>query len=141
VAGHSVSSLRHNLAVVLEQVAAFNAHDAVRENQYRSTRVVFEQVPTGEVLRGHAAVAEAHARLWAAFPDFQEEVVAQAANGDRVMLEWVCTGTHRGEFLGLSASGRKLHLRGVETYRLANGLIVEQRGYWDLATWINQLTP
>jgi predicted ester cyclase len=87
VASRSVSSLRHNLAVVLEQV------------------------PTGELLPGHAAVAEAHERLWAAFPDFQEEVVAQAANGDRVMPEWICTGTQRGEFLGLPGTGRSPRLR------------------------------
>jgi hypothetical protein len=62
------------------------------------------------------------ARGWAegflaAFPDLVVHVVAEfVTDGDEV-VEWLMSGTHRGQFDGLSPSGRRFHVRGVTVLR------------------------
>ncbi|XVJ58356.1 MAG: ester cyclase [Tepidisphaera sp.] len=45
----------------------------------------------------------------------------------------------RGPFLGRMPSGRSYSLRGCGFFRVQNGLIHEQRGYLDRATWFGQI--
>ena len=45
-----------------------------------------------------------------AFPDTVNEVGDVLAEGDLVAARWVTRGTHRGEFLGLPASGRRVEV-------------------------------
>jgi predicted ester cyclase len=47
-----------------------------------------------------------------AFPDFQMEIVDLIAEGDKVAAHFKCSGTHRGEWLGVPATGRRFD--GVE---------------------------
>jgi hypothetical protein len=42
-----------------------------------------------------------------AFPDFEMEIVDLIAEDDRVAALFKCSGTHRGEWLGLPPSGRR----------------------------------
>ena len=42
-----------------------------------------------------------------AFPDFEMEVVDLIAEGDRVVAHFRCSGTHRGEWLGVPGTGRR----------------------------------
>jgi len=63
------------------------------------------------------------------------------AVGDTVIENWIFQGTHTGEFLGVPATGRQLHVRGIEIWRLANGKIVERWGLVDAAGVMEQLAP
>jgi steroid delta-isomerase-like uncharacterized protein len=61
------------------------------------------------------------------------------AVGDIVVENWIFQGTHTGDFLGMSASGRQLQVRGIEIWRLAGGKIVERWGVVDAAGVMEQL--
>jgi steroid delta-isomerase-like uncharacterized protein len=61
------------------------------------------------------------------------------AAGDMVVENWIFEGTHTGNFLGVPASGKKLHVRGIEIWRLAGGKIVERWGVVDAAGVMEQL--
>ena len=64
-------------------------------------------------------------------------VVGEDANADR----WVFTGTHRGEFLGMAATGRRIEVEGATFSRFdAAGLVVEDVNFWDVPTLLAQLT-
>jgi predicted ester cyclase len=60
-----------------------------------------------------------------AFSDqtFKEDLIV--AEGDRVVLRWTMTGTHTGEFLGQSGTGKHVKISGTEFVRIAKGQIVE----------------
>lgn len=73
------------------------------------------------------------------FPDWQETVDDMIAEGDRVVIRFHSTGTHRGTFAGIAPTGRKIAIREVAIYRLANGKIVEQWGMPDLHGLLTQL--
>jgi len=63
------------------------------------------------------------------------------AAGDTVVENWIFQGTHTGEFLGVPATGKKLQVRGIEIWRLADGKIVERWGVVDAAGVMEQVTP
>ena len=61
------------------------------------------------------------------------------AAGDTVVENWIFQGTHTGDFLGVPATGKQLHVRGIEIWRLENDKIVERWGVVDAAGVMEQL--
>ncbi|MBK8080188.1 MAG: ester cyclase [Saprospiraceae bacterium] len=49
----------------------------------------------------------------AAIPDLKSEIIDMVGEGDRLVLRFNFTGTHKGEFLGFPSSGAKLHFEGM----------------------------
>jgi steroid delta-isomerase-like uncharacterized protein len=74
------------------------------------------------------------------FPDWTEKVVDIVADGDRVVTRYISTGTHKGEFQGVAATGRKITISEVSIHRVLNGKIVEQWGFPDGLDHMRQLT-
>lgn len=71
-------------------------------------------------------------REWrAAFPDLHFRIDDLIAEGDKVVTRWTLTGTHQAEFLGITATGRRIEVRGMSLDRIANGQIVEGFDGWD----------
>jgi steroid delta-isomerase-like uncharacterized protein len=66
-----------------------------------------------------------------AFPDLHFEVEDVIAEGDKVVTRWVLTGTHKGEFQGIPATGKSIRVTGMSLDRLANGMIAEGFDGWD----------
>ena len=75
---------------------------------------------------------EANRQFWAAFfaalPDLTATMEDLVMSGDRVVGRFVYRGTHRGEFMGIPASGRPVEMRSIDIWRVADGLFVE---HWD----------
>jgi steroid delta-isomerase-like uncharacterized protein len=74
------------------------------------------------------------------FPDWTEKVVDIVADGDRVVTRYISNATHEGEFAGIPATGRKIEIAEVSIHRVLNGKIVEQWGFPDGLSHIQQLT-
>lgn len=55
---------------------------------------------------------------------------------DRVILEWTGGGTF---FKDKRSQGRPFTAQGCGFFRIRNGKIVFQRGYWDKAKWDAQV--
>src|SRR5262249_4280834 len=60
-----------------------------------------------------------------AFPDFSINVVDVVAEGAQVVVRYEFEGTHRGHWLGVAATGRRVTVAGVTIYRLAEQRIAE----------------
>ena len=65
------------------------------------------------------------------FPDFRLEVLELIAEGEWVACRVRGGGTHRGEFLGLPPTGKRIEVRGINFDRIANGRIAEHYGEAD----------
>jgi predicted ester cyclase len=61
------------------------------------------------------------------------------AEGDIVVERFTATGTHRGEFMGVEATGNTLTLPGINIFRVRGDKIVERWGCLDLAGLMRQL--
>jgi predicted ester cyclase len=76
----------------------------------------------------------------ASFPDVRMEVVDLIAEGDRVVGRFVCSGTHRGEWLGHAPTGRRFErVDEVYIFRVAEGRIVQAWGIEDTVRRLEQL--
>ena len=65
-----------------------------------------------------------------AFPDKHITINDSMAEGDKVMVKLTCFGTHRGEFMGMPATGNPIEYEEVLIFRLKDGKIVE---HWAVA--------
>lgn len=78
-------------------------------------------------------------RLREAFPDFRPEIHWQTVDGDVVTTYKTYHGTHRGEFLGIAATGRTVAFDTVDAMRVRDGRIVEHWGIANLYGVLGQL--
>ena len=85
------------------------------------------------------------ARRWvqpfeSAFPDFEMEIVELIAEGDAVVAHCKCSGTHRGEWLGVPATGRRFEkVDEIYLFRVRDGKLVSAFGVEDNLTRLRQL--
>ncbi len=75
----------------------------------------------------------------AAFPDMHWSIEEQIQENDKVLSRFVWTGTHRGEFLGVPATGRTVSVWGMVIDRLVDGRIKETRIIMDTLGLMTQL--
>jgi steroid delta-isomerase-like uncharacterized protein len=80
---------------------------------------------TSQEIRGREGAKEYVAALRAAFPDLHMTIEDQIAEGDRVVTRWTARATHRGEFQGISPTGRQVRVAGTDIDRIADGKAVE----------------
>jgi serine phosphatase RsbU (regulator of sigma subunit) len=73
-----------------------------------------------------------------AFPDFCGMNVIQIAEGDLVVNRTVLHGTHRGEFQGLTPTGKRVTVEALSIDRVVDGKIVESWSHMDLGELFQQ---
>lgn len=95
-------------------LALFNAGDAAAIAQVYAEDAVNHQIAVGPV-QGRVAIAEFHRDVFASAPVCTP--INLVVDGDWAALEWV------------DPAG----FRGCGFFHVRDGLIVEQRGYWDSA--------
>jgi len=78
------------------------------------------------------------AELRLAFPDYHGTNEIQVAEGDMVANRFVFYGTHRGEFMGVAPTGRRVRFRGLALDRVVDGKIVESIVEVDLEDVLGQ---
>lgn len=88
---------------------------------------------------GPEAFAERLRTFLGAFPDFAIRVEQLVAEGDLVVSRWTATATHRGDWLGVAASGAPVEYTGLNVFRIACGRIAEGWGEADHLGLLRQL--
>src|SRR5450756_559416 len=88
---------------------------------------------------GRAGLGDVLAMMFAGFPDLHWTLHDTLVEGDRVMGFSTWTGTHQGEFLGISATGRTVTVEAWTTDRYRDGIFVESRIIMDTAGMLGQL--
>jgi C-1 hydroxylase len=64
-----------------------------------------------------------------AFPDWNEVIEDIIGEGDKVWVRLAYTGTHKGQFMGLPPTGKKITSKAVDIYRIVDGKLAE---YWNV---------
>jgi steroid delta-isomerase-like uncharacterized protein len=89
--------------------------------------------------QGREGLKEVLAMMRAAFPDIHWAVEEMVAEGDTVVTRFTWTGTHRGVFLGVPATGRNVSVKGVVIDQLADGKMSKSRILMDSLGMMQQL--
>jgi predicted ester cyclase len=85
------------------------------------------------------------ARRWispfrSSFPDFRMEIVELVAEDDVVVGHFKCSGTHRGEWLGISPTGRRFEdVDEIYIFHVRDGKLAQWRGVEDTLSRMRQL--
>ena len=93
----------------------------------------------GHHLRGPAGFREAYDQLKGAFPDIRFTIDEAIAERDLVAIRWTATATHRGDHLGMPATGKPVTVSGMGFARISEGKIVETWNNWDMMGMMQQL--
>jgi len=128
-----IRKLENTIARDPEAVAAMYASDAVR---YDPT------APQG--MKGRDAIRKYHQTLAKAFKDVEARTLNIVSKGEITAWEWVGTLTHSGPFElptgTLAPTNRRVTMNGATFYRFnREGLIAEQRDYFDISGLMQQL--
>ena len=100
----------------------------------------FEDVTFGVIVRGKEELRNFVNGAFAAVPDFKYQVTRRFATDQWAVIEWVMSGTHKGDFPGIPATGKRFSsVRGSTILELAAGKIRRESDYWDAATFMKQV--
>ena len=100
---------------------------------------VIEQVPLPGQGPGLDGLKDILRAMRAGFPDIVFSIQEQVAERDKVASRFEWTGTHRGEFLGIPATGRTVRVWGIVIDRLEDGRIKDTRIIMDTFDLLGQL--
>ena len=111
----------------LERVPEFYAPDFVGDYRPYALR------------EGHDGVRAMVEGAWTAFPDYREEVHELIAEGDRVVVHLTISGTQRGQWGPLPATGKRAEFDEIVILQIRDGKVVSQRGVVDNLSALRQL--
>jgi steroid delta-isomerase-like uncharacterized protein len=80
-----------------------------------------------------------HTAYLNAFPDLKIVVDDVIAEGRKVAIRWVATGTHQGAGLGIPPTGRPMRINGMSFIVVKGGKIVEGWDSYDQHGMLQQL--
>jgi steroid delta-isomerase-like uncharacterized protein len=130
-------STEKNKAVVrgyIEQVWNGRRTDLIE--QYMSEDVVHHDAPG---LDDRDSIKNFIAMTLDSVPDVRIGIEAEIAEGDLVVLRQSVSGTPKGEFMGVPASGKQFSVPAVFVFRVAGGKIAELWGMADGLGMMQQL--
>jgi steroid delta-isomerase-like uncharacterized protein len=142
---HSRASRRNNMAEAASNkdlarrfYDAINKHDfSVIADLVADDFVEHEELPGVQPTKD--GVRQYFEMTVAAFPDFQMVMEDVRAEGDMVVIRARMTGTHRGVFLGIPASGKQINVAFADFVRIVNGKAVEHWGVTDTGSLLQQI--
>src|SRR5262245_34135969 len=73
------------------------------------------------------------------FPDLNHTIEEMIMEGDRVAVKFSASGTHTGQWLEFSPTGKSIQYTGVTWARIAESKITEHHTWWDKASLIEQV--
>ena len=116
-----------------------NAHDTGAALNELVAEDFIEQNPLPGQGPGRAGLADVLASMFTAFPDLRWTLRDTIAEDDRIMTLGTWTGTHRGPFMGIPATGRTVSVESWTLDRYRAGRLAESRIIMDVAGMLIQL--
>jgi steroid delta-isomerase-like uncharacterized protein len=89
--------------------------------------------------QGREGLVEVLRGMLAAFPDIHWNIDETIAEADKVVTRFTWTGTHKGQFLGIPATGKSVSVKGVVIDRVVGGKMTDSRILMDTLGMMQQL--
>jgi steroid delta-isomerase-like uncharacterized protein len=117
----------------------FNQGDLSVVDELSSEGFVNHDPSDGGDYVGQQGAKQQIATFRKAFPDLHLTIDEMIEAGDKVVMRWTATGTHRGELMGLAPTGARTTTTGITIDRFEDGKIVESWSNWDTLGLMRQL--
>lgn len=121
--------------------------DAFTEDYWnKQNMAAFEKYFTSDFIY-HSAEGDMNAEQYkglsqayfTAFPDLNITTDYLVAEGDKVVKVWTANSTHKGELMGIPATGKRIVVKGIEMFRIQDGKIAELWASMDNLGMLQQL--
>jgi predicted SnoaL-like aldol condensation-catalyzing enzyme len=119
-----MEKIESGMRLVIAFNEAFNRHDLAGMMQLTSDDCVFEDTapaPDGTLYKGKAAIAKYWQGFFTASPQAHIKVEEMLGVGIRCIMRW--------RYDWVDAAGNPGHVRGMDMFRVQNGLITEKLSY------------
>jgi steroid delta-isomerase-like uncharacterized protein len=114
---------------------AFNQHQADHAADFLTPNIEWHGGTLGTV-EGRDNFAGLISAIVSALPDLHNAEQDIIAERDIVSVRAVVDGTHKGDLLGIPASGRHVQWDAVDVYRVVDGKIAEEWAADDLLAFV-----
>ena len=130
---------QQNIATIRRFWAGFNAHDLnVWDELCTDDFINYDPgLPTPEA--DLKTIKQSINAMQTAFPDMSASENDLLADGDKVAVHMTLTGTHKGEFMGVPASGKAVEFSGVWLAHFKSGKIKKQWVYFNAMGLLMQI--
>lgn len=132
-----------NLSIARKMYEAWNARafDEIAEGMADDAELMV--VGTGDVFRGKDGARQYNENWAQGFPDGRITIDNMVASGDTVVVEFTGRGTHTGTLktsMGdIPPTGKSVTLKLCDVAQFSDGLVVQQRTYFDTGSMMTQL--
>ena len=118
-----------------------SAHNLEAISQYCTDDFVDHNPDPGQK-QGMEGLKAAFKAMFTAFPDLKVQVLKTVAEGDIAVAHITVTGTQKGEYMGMPASGKKFKMGGIDMVKInKDGKATDRWGYVDAIAMMQQLSP
>jgi steroid delta-isomerase-like uncharacterized protein len=118
---------------------ALNSMDKTDPLDFCSDDTRFEDTAFGVVVAGKQPYKGVFTKFFGSISGVKSEVKSVIASGDWAAAVWTFSGTQKGDFPGIPATGKSFSVRGVSIVQVKNGKMTSRIDYWDSATMLRQL--
>ena len=132
------SSISRNIATMQQAFDALNRRDIDACVDLMTEDFIINIAEMQHPKRGVAAWRKNISILLAAFPDIKVHIEDIFSVEDKLAVRIRLTGTHKGEFLGIKATGRQIDYKSHEIYRFEEGKLAEEWICSDMLTLLMQ---
>jgi len=136
--GAAPASIEANKAIVRRYFDELINQDKLALSDELFTADSIYHGPNFPEMRGRGARREHIASVRRAFPDFRCSVDEVVAEGNKVVVSWLLTGTHRGDFWGIAPTGKKISFSGTSIFRIRDAMIADEFMQWDALGYLQQ---
>ena len=77
--------------------------------------------------------------FYVGFPDLHWTIEDTVAEKEKVVVCWTFSGTHKGDYMGVPATNKKVSVDGMTIHHMANGRIMDSYSTWDALGLLQQL--
>ena len=78
-------------------------------------------------------------RFTTAFPDLRFAIEDIVCEEDKLVVSWTISGTHKGEFMGIAPTDKKISVDGITINHIGHGKILDSNISWDALGLMRQL--
>jgi len=121
-------------SLYLSYLECCNEHDVDRMASFYTSTIKVNDVPMDP-----ATVAAQFPPLFSAFPDWHWEIRHLVVDGDNIAVHFTVTGTHRGVFREIEATGRRVTTSEFTFYHIEDGKFAEVWDLTDMDTVMRQI--
>ena len=103
------------------------------------SRDISPGIPPGIPTTGPDGLKGIVSLLRSAFPDLRVTIDEMIAEGDTIVAQTTCTGTHRGNLQGIQPTGKQVNWSSIDIVHVRGGQFVSHFGLQDAVGLLQQV--